>query len=575
MDKHLFHYKGSTRIILAVGVLTIGQGMAIIYQAILLSRGITNMFNGAAWTAALPILFGFLVVFLIRHLLQWIKDRIAYRFAESTATHLQFQFINKIFAIGPNAIGRFGSGNLITLCLEGTPNFRTYLELFIPRSISVACIPIMLLVYVFITDKLSGYVLVATMPIMIIFLILLGLIAKTKITAQMGTFEVLSRHFVDSLRGLVTLKYLGKSKSHEKAIEFVSNKYRMATNRTLRIAFLSTFSLDFFSSLSVAVVAVELGLRLIEGSIGLEAALGILILAPEYFQPIRILGNDYHATMNGKEAGEQIQIFLRQADMIHKEEQVIIPRWNKDSTLSIERLSKKCEDENRFILRDIGFSVNGFQKIGIIGASGSGKSTLIELLSGFTPSSRGLIEINGCKLDNFSVEAWQKQITYIPQHPYIFSGSVKENICWYSPNSTMEEIDRVLDIAGLRELVDELPNGLDEDIGQGGRSLSGGEEQRIALSRSLLQNRPIMLFDEPTAHLDIETEYEMKKMMLPLMENKLVFFATHRLHWMKDMDVILVLDAGRLIEIGTHEELYDNQGAYYQLIQAHRGEMLG
>jgi ATP-binding cassette subfamily C protein CydD len=558
---------------LIIGFLSVIQGIAIIFQAVFLSAAITNMFKGAAFSAVLPFLAYFAGVFTLRHFMQWVKERISFRFAEKTSLQLQNTFIKKLFELGPHAVGKHGSGNLITLCLEGIPSFRTYLELFIPRSIAMAIIPIILLIYAFSLDTLSGVVLILTMPIMVAFLILLGLVAKKKIGDQMHTFQLLSSHFVDSLRGLVTLKYLGKSKSHQKSIENVSNQYRIATNQTLRIAFLSSFSLDFFSSLSVAVVAVELGLRLVEGTIGLETALAILIVAPEYFLPIRSLGADYHATMDGKEAGKKIQRLLDEARLVGTGEKIQISQWDEDSVLEIRNLRKKSDDEDRLILKDMNFHIKGCQKIGIAGASGAGKSTLIEILSGFSLPSAGEIFVNGEELSNFAVEGWQKQITYIPQHPYIFSGTVAENISWYTPDAQREEIEKAIEVAGLTELINSLPNGLEEKIGQGGRSLSGGEEQRIALSRSLLEQRPIMLFDEPTAHLDIETEHDIKKMILPILEGKLVFFATHRLHWMKEMDFILVIEDGRLVESGTHDELIMKKSAYYRLIQAHQGGM--
>ena len=287
MDKQLFHYKGSKVLMLVVGMLTVAQAITIIFQAIYLSEAIVKMFKGTAWSAVFPSFYGFIVTFMLRHFLQWAKEKLAYRFADKTSLHVQQLLVRKLFELGPRSIGQHGSGNMITLCLEGIPNFRTYLELFIPRFIATVCIPIVLLIYVLTVDMTSAIVLAVVMPIMIVFLVLLGLIAQKQIDAQWDTYQLLSRHFVDSLRGLVTLKYLGQSKAHQSAIETVSNKYRIATNRTLRVAFLSTFSLDFFASLSVAIVAVGLGLRLINGQIGFEAALAILILAPEYFLPAR------------------------------------------------------------------------------------------------------------------------------------------------------------------------------------------------------------------------------------------------------------------------------------------------
>ena len=571
MDKHLFHYKGIKTLMSIVGILTVCQGIAIIFQANLLSTAITNMFKGTASSAVLPYFIGFAGVYFLRHFIQWSKERLSFRFADKTAFQLQTLLIHKLFKLGPRGIGKKGSGSMITLALEGIPNFRTYLELFIPRSISMFCIPFVLLVYIFTADTLSGIVLILTMPIMIAFLILLGLVAKKRTNAQWHTYQLLSRHFIDSLRGLVTLKYLGKSKSHQNAIETVSNKYRIATNRSLRVAFLSTFSLDFFSSLSIAVIAVELGLRLIDGGVGLGPALAILILAPEYFQPVRDLGNDYHATMNGKDAGDQIHSILAKNTRTENITITQVPRWDTQSSLTVHQLTKESEEENKSILTEISFTVKGFQKIGIIGASGAGKSTLIDLLSGFSNVSNGSIKVNETKLDSFSIPGWQEQLIYIPQHPYIFTGTVAENVSLYAPNATRKEVEEAIKVTGLTELIERLPAGLDEPIGQGGRNLSGGEEQRIALTRSLLQKRPIMLFDEPTAHLDIETEHEIKRLILPLLNNKLVFFATHRLHWMKEMDLIFVLEDGRLVETGTQEELYAKKGAYFRLIQAQAG----
>ncbi|WP_394233283.1 thiol reductant ABC exporter subunit CydD [Niallia oryzisoli] len=571
MDKNLFSYKGSKAHMLIITLLTICQGVTTIFQAVFLATAITKMFNGTAATAVLPFFAGFAITFVLRHFIQWIKGRLSFRFAERTSSDIQSLLIRKLFELGPRGIGTNGSGNMITLTLEGIPNFRTYLELFIPRAIAMFCIPVVLLIYVFRSDLISGIVLTLTMPIMIAFLVLLGLVAKKHAQAQWSSYQLLSRHFVDSLRGLLTLKFLGKSKSHQQAIESVSNKYRIATNRSLRIAFLSTFSLDFFSSLSVAVVAVELGLRLIDGIMGLQTALTLLILAPEYFQPIRDLGNDYHATMDGKDAGKQIHNLLA---VKNSKEQMIstsVPKWNAESLLTVSHLNKRSETEDKEILKDISFQVKGFQKVGIIGASGAGKSTFIDLLSGFSLPTSGSITVQNTKIEDFSTHGWQEQLIYIPQHPYIFSGTVAENISLYAPNTAKEKIEEAITFTGLNELIKRLPNGLDERIGQGGRILSGGEEQRIALTRSLLQERPIMLFDEPTAHLDIETEHEIKEMIVPLLTNKLVFFATHRLHWMREMDVIFVIEDGRIVEAGTHEELYKHQGAYFHLIQAQRG----
>lgn len=573
MDRQLLQYKGSKQVMALIGLLTAVQSVAILFQAIYLAKAITQMFHGASTDEVLRSFVLFVVAYALRHLLQWAKERLAYRFAEKTAKLHEQQLLEKVFTLGPQAVGRYGSGNLVTLALEGIPKFKTYVELFIPRMLSMAMIPVILVLYIFSLDLMSAVTLIIVMPILIVFLVLIGMVSKKQIDAQMETYQLLSRHFVDSLRGIVTLKYVGRSKVHEDAIATVSNKYRIATNRSLRYAFLSSFSLDFFASLSVAVVAVELGLRLINGQVLLEPALTILILAPEYFLPVRELGNDFHATADGKEASAQIREILEQPVDRTTLPKMHLPAWGADTTLQFQHVDFSMEGQALF--NDLNFTLKGFEKVGIIGHSGAGKSTLIDLLSGFSAPTAGTIQLHQQTVPHLAHPDWQRQVAYIPQHPTIFPDTVAANIRFYEPTATLEEVKAAAARVGLDTLIESFPNGYEEQIGQGGRVLSGGEEQRIAVARSLLQKRSILLFDEPTAHLDIETEHEVKEMLLPLLEDKLVVFATHRIHWMRQMDRILVIEQGRIVEEGSHEQLVQQNGAYCRLLEAQgRGTIL-
>ncbi|MFD3259232.1 thiol reductant ABC exporter subunit CydD [Paenibacillus lentus] len=580
MGRDLMKYKGIKPVLAGIGVLTLIQSIAIILQAKWLAEVVSALFAGAKLQEQFGGAVLFLLAFIVRQISALLQQRIAYRFAEQTGKELRKQVMEKLFELGPRFAKREGTGNLVTLVLDGVTKFRNYLELFLPRMLATGLTPALILLYVFTLDITAAVILIVTLPILIIFLILVGLAARKQMDRQWKSYRTLSNHFVDSLRGLETLKFLGHSKRHSESIERVSDSYRSATMRTLRVAFLSSFALDFFTMLSVASVAVSLGLRLIDGNMTLLTGLTILILAPEYFLPVRMVGADYHATLDGKEAGQAMDAIIAEGEA-EKAALARLPEaasasleWRADSVMKLSSVTVRHEEEGQASLDRAGLELSGFGKIGIIGESGAGKSTLIDVLGGFLRPTEGEIGINGVKLGDLASPEWRKQITYIPQNPYIFSGTLADNIAFYSPGASRPAIEQAAAAAGLGALAASLPAGYDEPIGGGGRALSGGQEQRVALARALLSERPILLLDEPTAHLDIETEYELKATMLPLFEGRLVLLATHRLHWMRDMDRIIVMEQGRIVETGTHDELVARKGAYYHLLTSQREGIL-
>ncbi|MEK5025116.1 thiol reductant ABC exporter subunit CydD [Paenibacillus sp. FSL M7-1046] len=581
MDKNLLGYKGVKPVFLIVGFLTLVQSLSILLLAKSLAEVVSALFAGEPLKEQGATMLLFLLAFLVRHACAMLMSRVSYRFAENTGSSMRRQMMDKLFQLGPRLAGDRGTGNLVTLVLEGVTKFRTYIELIIPRMVGMAVTPVLLLVYIYTLDTSSGVILTLTMPIIIVFMILIGMTARKQMDRQLKSYRTLSNHFVDSLRGLETLKFLGRSRSHSDSIAEVSDRYRSATMRTLRVAFLSSFAMDFFTMLSVASVAVSLGLRLVNEQMTLVTGLTILILAPEYFLPVRLVGADFHATLDGKEAGEAMKDIIDRdtvtAEVLEAgrtETSTAAPSsaavftWRQDSVLKLEQVGVKYEADGIASLEGVNLEFKGSAKIGIIGESGAGKSTLVDILGGFLHPTSGSISINGNRVSALTDEEWRKQTSYIPQRPYIFSGTLADNVRFYYPEASTEAVASVMAAAGLSKLVESLPSGLDEMIGGGGRSLSGGQEQRVALARALLSSRPVMLLDEPTAHLDIETEYELKQTMLPLFAGKLVFLATHRLHWMIDMDLIVVMQQGQVAEVGTHPELVARRGAYYELIQS-------
>ncbi|WP_145149623.1 thiol reductant ABC exporter subunit CydD [Paenibacillus xylanexedens] len=632
MGRGLMKLPGIRPVLALASALVLLQAMTIIMQAKWLAQAITALFEGSSVTEQYPVLLLFVAAFAARYALSFWLQLVTSRYAEKTGTNLRRQMVEQWFRLGPRYAKTEGTGHLVTLAREGTAQYKTYLELFIPRMLGMGFTPIVILLYVFKLDLMSGVILMLTLPILIVFMILIGLAAQRKIDGQFRSYKALANHFVDTLRGLETLKTLGQSKTHEGSILRVSQRYRKATMSTLRMAFLSSFALDFFTMLSVASVAVGLGLRLTEGHMLLGPALTVLILAPEYFLPVRMLGADYHATLDGKEAGAAINQVIERgkaAEQKQKEAYANVVAhpvtledkvgstplssgnrkaatstirvvlndktaaghfapdsasvsttpelvsssssafsWNENSRLALTDVQVRHDDEGPYSLKDVTFQITSFGKIGIIGASGAGKSTLIDVLAGFQLPTSGQVLANGQPVTQDMLESWRRQTAAIPQHPYIFSGSLADNVRFYMPEASDAEVAKAISAAGLTKLLSSLSGGLHELIGAGGRQLSGGQEQRVALARALLSQRNILLLDEPTAHLDVETEYELKQTMLPLFEGKLVFLATHRLHWMPHMDRIIVMDGGTVAETGTHQELLARQGVYYQMIQA-------
>lgn len=568
-QKGLPMYPGSIKLYLILILLIIGESIAIIAQAYFLARAITNLFERMPINDVVTDIGFFFVAFLIRYLLTHVQSAAAEKYAIKTATMLRESVFHTYFHRAAGWTQKIGTGHIVTLAMEGVDHVKTYLEIIGIRMIKTFILPPLIVIFVYTYDKQSAFVLVAAVPIIIMFMILLGVAAQKMADKQYVTYKRLSNHFIDSLRGLETLAYLGKSKSHGKQIGRVSEEYRKATMRTLRIAFTSSFALDFFTSLSIAFVAVGLGLRLIDGTVILLPALTILILAPEYFSPIKQVGKDYHATLDGQMAMGEIDAFVTEDTSTPLAVNKTVPKWSATGELTFTNLSVTVED--KALLHGLSFTAkHGLN--GIIGTSGAGKTTLLQVLAGRMQHTEGSITLSGQIVNTLHDASWSEQIAYIPQHPYIFPLSLANNIRFYQPDATDASVEELVDQIGLRDFVDTLPNGINEKIGEGGRILSGGQDQRIAIARALLSEKQVILLDEPTAHLDIETEYEVKQLVLRLFADKFVFLATHRLHWMKEMDHIYMLSAGELIASGTHETLMQEAGPYEQFLAWGRGE---
>ena len=567
IDKSLFELPGVRRMFPILGILAVFQFIAIAGQALFLATAITKLWQGQLFSHTIPWVLGFFACFLSREIINFGRSKALDKLAYQLATKLRGDMLDKFFRLGPVAIANLGSGSAATTVITGIDQVENYIKLVLSKVLNMMIIPMLILIPVYFLDWQSGIVLTLTFPFAIIFMILLGYAAQGRAERQYKTFQYLSNHFLDSLRGISTLKYFGLSKDYSNSIYKTSEDFRKETMGALRIAMLSTFALDFFASLSVAVVALFLGLRLMSGDILLFPALASLILAPEYFLPLRDFASDYHATLNGKNALAAVN------EVLSTEENTLSVltekvTWSANSQLQLTELGK-IYDTGRGI-SNVNLSVNGFKKIAIVGNSGSGKSTLLSMLAGFLKPTAGEIKLNEQSLTSLTDENYRQSVQFIPQKTYIFAGTFRENLAFYEPDSTDDEIKAAAKLAGLESLIDEI--GLDGQIGASGRTISGGQAQRVALARAFLSHtRNILFLDEPTAHLDIETELEIKANILPLLENKLVFIATHRLHWLSSMDLVIVLNEGQVAGIGTPEQLLSENTYYQKLLSQMRG----
>lgn len=563
-DKRLFALPGAKSAIAWCIATSLLLAALMVGQAAALAWALTLLWGGSALSSVAAQLGAFTLCFIGKQAVSNIQAKQLELFAAARTEEFRQELSKRLYEGGAPLTQKLGTGAASTLCLDGIDNIEHYLSTALPRTVALVTVPFVLLAVIVFQDWVSALIALLVFPAIILQMVLIGSTAQEEAGKQHREYQRLANHFIDSLRGIDTLKYFGRSNEQADRVYETSEKFRIATMKTLRTATLSGAVLDAFSTISLAAVAVMLGFRLVDGSITLLPALFVLVIMPDYFRPIREFASDYHATLNGKNTLTQVlEVLGCSAETAAKKEshtpglQVNTPKlepWQELSVLTFEHIGISYEGETA--LKDISCSFGGFRKYGIVGPSGCGKTTLAQLLAGVLQPTQGSIVVNNHAIETLSMSSWRKQVAYLPQSPHIFSTTLRNNLTFYQPDATEEEIAHALELVGLTSLVTELPKGLDTVVGEGGRSLSGGQSQRVALARAVLHRTCLVLvFDEPTAHLDIETEWELKQRMLPLMEGKLVFFATHRLHWLSEMDEILLLEDGQVRDFGSYEAL--------------------
>lgn len=572
LDRALLSLPGARPLLACIGALCVARALAAAGQAWGLASVVANVWGGAPVDAQLGWAALFAGCYAARLAVAYAQDALLDRFAARQAARIRDEVLAALAAEGALLVQRHGTGAVSMLAVEGIDRVRSYIHLTMPKAIALAVVPLALLAWIYPLDWVSGIIVTVAFPCIMLFMVLLGHAAKAEAGKQHATFERLSNAFVDALRGLDTLKRFGRSRAHAEEVYAASERFREATMRTLRVAMLSSAVLDLVATGALAAVAIMLGFRLIDGSVALFPAFAVLMLVPEFFRPVREFAADYHASLDGKNALASALAIAedgRRASAWHAAG--ALPAC--DAGCSFEAQGVAFAHGGRAVLEGASFRVACPAKVGIVGASGAGKTTLANLLAGLADPAEGTFSVGGAPAATLRCPSWLSRVAYIPQSPYLFHMSVRDNVAFYCPDADDARVERAVEAVGLGEAVASLPQGLATVVGEGGHGLSGGQAQRIALARALLdERRRVLVFDEPTAHLDIETEYELKERMLPLMEGRLVFFATHRLHWVADMDYVIVLEGGRIVQAGTPAEVTSCDGPYARLAAQMRGD---
>ena len=534
-----------------IAISLIAEALCIFFQCQTLANVLTTLWRTGNLDAVLPQLAAFAVLFAAAALIEFGVESFCDHVSRTRAAELQKLALEAALSGKVGLSDRHGSASLTAAAIDGIEKIESYIRVVVPRIVGLPAVTLPLLVGMYAVDWVSGIICTVMFPVIILFMVLIGKSAAARAESQYGVYKQLANHFTDTLRGLSVLSAFGATAREEESVYATSEKFRRATMGTMSIATLSGAVLDLVSVFGVAAVALMLAFRLLDGTMPLETALCALILAPEYFKPIRAYASNFHASLDGRSALADLRGLLSTTQDATTEDD--IPRWNASSALELRGITAGYPDAAP-VLSNVNVSFSGYEKVALIGKTGAGKSTLADVLMGFLEPDEGTIAVDGSDVQTLSQPSWQRNIAHLSQHPYLFSASIAENVALFKPDAGDDEIAQALSIVGLTDFIDTLPHGVNELVGEGGRALSGGQAHRIALARVLLDpERRILVVDEPTAHLDIETEMELKERLLPLMEGRLVIFATHRLHWLGEVDRILAIEDGRVSQIGLEE----------------------
>ncbi len=550
------------------GLLTIGQAWAI-------SRVVDGVFLAACSLSEVAGLLQIILgILLLRALLAFGSEVSANAIAVKIKSDLRKRLFDKILSLGPAYTHRQRTGELVNAAVEGVEALDAYFSQYLPQLVISVLIPLSILLVVFPRDPLSGLILLFTAPLIPVFMYLIGKTAEALTKRQWNTLSRLSAHFFDSLQGLRTLKELGRSQDHARSIADAGNRFRDVTLGVLRVTFLSALVLELVGTISTALVAVEVGLRLLYGHLTFQPALFLLILAPEFYIPLRMLGLRFHAGMAGTSAARRIFELLDETDpgLPHNllemgKDQAGASEIPSFSCLSLSGLSYSYPGEGEPALQGLSLEIHAGEHIALVGSSGAGKSTLVALILRFIEPDQGQLRLDDRPSTDIPLAFWRAGFAWVPQIPFLFHDTIANNLRVARDDASMAELESAAHLAHLDAFIRTLPDGYETLIGEEGARLSSGQAQRLALARAFLKNAPVLILDEPTSNLDPEQEALVEASLRELMHDRTIISIAHRLNTVFQADKIFVMDKGYIVEAGTHAQLLEKGAAYAALIK--------
>jgi ATP-binding cassette subfamily C protein CydD len=572
VDKRLMeqlkHHRQQFFLLVGLGF---GGGVLAVLQADFLAKIINGVFlAGLDWAGVSFWMAALFAIMILRSVFVWLIEVTAHSLAAYIKKDIRQQILTSLFTLGPIYIRGQQTGELVNVLVEGIENLEPYFAKFLPQLFTAVVVPLVVLTVVFPLDFTTAIILLVTAPLIPIFMILIGRTAEAVNKRQWETLSRLSAHFLDVLQGLTVLKIFGRSIEQIQVIHRMSSEFRDKTLSVLKIAFLSALVLELVATISTALVAVTIGLKLLYFKMDFQQAFFLLLLAPEFYLPLRQLGTHFHAGMSGSAAAERIFAILS-LPKARVNGEISLPR-QQQVNIAFQNVHYAYDDGERPALQGISFVMKPGETVALVGGSGSGKSTIASLLLAFMCPDKGNILINGVDLAYIKIEDWLSQVAFVPQAPHLFYNSVADNIRLGRESATLAEVIEAAKNAGAHEFIMNLPAGYDTLVGEGGHGLSGGQGKRLAIARAFLQNAPFLLLDEATAGLDPQSEAVIDEALSRLMQERTVLIIAHRLTTVYKANCIVVLHEGKTVEAGTHDELMKAQGLYSQLVMAFRGE---